>query len=453
MHSIIDLVVPTIQGLAAPLAGGLAWSASDAPLLIAVPLLLLLSGFVSGSETALFGLSEAHRLALRHRRTLAGSAIETLLADRGMLLITILLTNTTVNVLYFVITSVLLMRSGLNAFGESMLAVGFLMLIVLIGEIAPKVVATRLRMRYATIAAPLLLPLHGIMTPVRLVIREAAIAPLSRLTAPAAPPPPLSDDELASLIEVSAEEGILARQERRLLRDVLDMRKLRVRDVMTPRLELGAVPVDATRTDVARMTRMLRRTKMPVYERDLDHVVGILHVKRFLFDRDVERVDDPRVMTPATFVPELATLDQLLDHFRRTQTQSALVVDEYGGTEGLVAIEDVVEELVGDIVGQVDIAVAPPRLVGFGRWEMSGAIPVRDFNAMFNVRAGSKSVSTLSGLITERLGRSPEPGDAVEIQRLRLEVESTARNRVATVLVTIQMTPDDTDALDAEESP
>ena len=432
-------VAPTLDGLTASAANGLAWTGADVPLLVLVPILLLLSGFVSGSETALFSLSEAQRLGLRHRRALAGGAIDALLADRGMLLITILLANTTINVLFFVITSVLIIRSGLGALGESLLAVGFLLLIVLFGEIGPKVIATHLRMQYAALAAPVLLTVHQVLAPVRLVLRHGVIAPLSRLTAPAEPPPPLSDDELAALVEISAHEGILAREERQLLRDVLEMRTLRVRDVMTPRLALAAVPTDATRTDVARITRMLRRTKLPVYERDLDHVVGILHVKRYLFDRTVERVDDPRVMTTPNFVPELATLDQLLDHFRRTRTQSALVVDEYGGTEGLVAIEDVVEELVGDIVGSLDPSIAPPRLVGFGRWEISGALSVRDFTTMFDLDPIDTSVSTLSGLVTERLGRSPEPGDTAQIDGLQIAVDRTERNRVQTVIVTMPL--------------
>jgi putative hemolysin len=423
-------------GSAAAGAGGvLGWELVDLPLLLSLPILLIFSGFFSGSETALFGLSQHQRMTLRKRGTLAGHAVDALLADRRMLLITVLLGNTVVNVMYFVISSVLMMRSAVPAAGEAAMAVVFLLAIVLLGEIAPKVLAAAQRRAFAAFIAPPLLTLHRTIAPLRAVLAHGVIAPLTRLAAPHQPPMMLGDEELRSLVEVSQREGVIDTEEHRILGEVLKMRRLKVRDVMTPRVRMAALPRGARREDVLTLIRETRLTKVPVHDGDLDHILGILHVKRYIMDKAATAVTDRAVMTPAHFVPDLITLDQLLDQLRRFGAQSAIVVDEYGGTEGIVSVEDVVEELVGDIVGPDDEATEPPRLIGIGTWRVSGDMSVHEWAEAFDVTLEETRVATLGGLITERLGRAPEPGDALQIRPVRLEVQSTEQSRVVSVIV------------------
>jgi putative hemolysin len=439
---IAELHAPALSLLATAIeptarATVLGWGVADLPMLILLPVLLVLSGFFSGSETALFGLSESERMRLRRTPTIAGRAVEALLHDQRGLLVTILLGNTTVNVLYFVISSVLMLRSAAGPAGQVGLAVAFLFIIVLVGEIGPKVFASAARMQFVALTAPPLLTVHTVIAPLRAILADGIIAPLSRLTAPHHPPRRLDDEELRELLTVSGREGVIDPEEQRMLGEVLALSRLKVRDVMTPRVRMAAVAEDATRDDVIELVREARRTQAPVYRGNLDHIVGMLHVKRFALDPDIRAVTDPEVMTPPHFVPEVARLDQLLDHFRRSQVQSVVVVDEFGGTQGVVSVEDVVEEIVGDIVAPGEVLIEPPRLIGLGRWRVSGEMSLHEWAEAFEISLESPEVATLGGLIVERLGRAPEIGDAVVIDHVRLEVEQLEQSRVVAAILTL----------------
>ncbi|MCP3906169.1 MAG: HlyC/CorC family transporter [Planctomycetes bacterium] len=422
------------------------WGVVDLPMIVALPVLLVLSGFFSGSETALFSLNEAQRHAFRRGNTLADRAVDALLSDERMLLITILLGNMTVNVLYFVISSVLMMRSATGALVQAITAMLFLLVIVLLGEVGPKMIASAARVRFAALTAPLLLTLHRLIGPLRAVLAAGVVAPLSRLTAPAAAPPDLSDAELNALLDISGSEGVIDTREERLLRDVLTMRRLRVGDVMTPRVRMVSLDARATRADVLAATRAERLTKIPICGKSLDQVIGLLHVKRYLLAPTPTAVTDRRVMSPPAFVPDVASLDQLLEFFRRRGTQSAIVVDEYGGTEGIVSVEDLVEELVGDIVGPDEDPVDPPRLVAMGRWIVSGDEPVHDFAEAFSLDCSEVKAATVGGLIAERVGRVPRANDEVALDHWRLRVLEVEKARVVNAEMVLGDEPDDGDA-------
>ncbi len=327
-------------------------SVVDITMVAVLPLLLALSGFFSGSETALFALTANERMSCRRAGGLAGRAVEALLADQRMLLITILIGNMTVNVLYFVVTSVLMLKLDVGLLGSVLLAAAFLLVLILVGEVTPKLIANTRRTGFAGLAAPLLLTFHQVIGPLRVVLDRVVVAPLSRLTSPAGRPPQLDKQELSALLDISSSGGVIDEEEQRILQDVISLSQRRVRDVMTPRVRVAAVPLGATVEQVRDLAKKTRLTKFPVYEENLDHIVGLLPVRRFLLEPP-QRPDDHeayrRLLTPAHYVPESARLDQLLNRFRQTQTQLAVVVDEYGGTAGVVAAEDVVEELVGDI--------------------------------------------------------------------------------------------------------
>ena len=412
------------------------------PMLALLPGLLLLSGFFSGSETALFALTETERMTLRRDESLAGRAVEALLADPRMLLITVLLGNMTVNVLYFVTSSVLLMRADAGLIGLIAMAAVSLLLLILLGEVLPKLWANSRRVAFAAVTAPPLLALHRLIGPIRLVLDRVIVAPLSRLTAPAEAPPPLSREELAALVDASGRSGVIDEEERRILREVLTLSQRKVRDVMTPRVRIVAVPATATAADILGVVAKTKLTHLPVYDGDLDHIIGILQVKRYLLDERSRELPAGDVAEPARFVPEIAALDQLLTHFRDTRTRVAIVVDEYGGTEGIVALEDVVEEVVGDITTDDERPVPEPMLIGSGRWRVSCDISVHDWAEAFGQNVGSPRAATLGGLIVDGLGRAPAVGDTLRIGDAQVEVEEVDRARVVTAIVTLTGPPD-----------
>jgi putative hemolysin len=246
----------------------------------------------------------------------------------------------------------------------------------------------------------------------------------------------LSHEELAALLNLSGDAGVIDTEEERILQDVLNLGRLKVRDVMTPRVKMIAAPITASRSDVLAIVKQDRFTKLPIYEDDLDTIVGLLSVTRYLAEPEVGEQSLRGRTKPLQFVPEMATLDQLLDHFQVTKSQLAIVVDEFGGTAGIVAIEDVVEEIVGDISASDDDISQQPQLIGLNQWRAAGDLSVHDWAEAFGQRLVSPRVATLGGLITAHLGRAPSPQDAVEIGGVRLEVERVEHARVETVIVT-----------------
>lgn len=431
----------------------LGWSAAHVPLFLTIPVLLVASAFFSGSETALFGLSDAQRRTLRREHEAAARLVDRMLAEPRLLLITILLGNMIANVLFFVTSSVLMMEMEAGVIGELAAAVVTLLLVVLFGEVIPKMTANARGGLAALVVSRPLYAIHRVLGPVRGLLDALVIAPLSRLTAPREAPPALAEDELGDLLELSSDSGVISPYERRVLQEVIRLHRMKVRDVMSPRVNLVALPETATREEVVRLAKRTRLTKFPVYLNDLDEIAGILHVKRYLLDPRSKRLPVISLVQPARFVPEHATLDNLLDHFRRTHTQSAIVVDEYGGTAGLVAVEDVVSEIVGELSNR---AIPTERLItplGGKRWRVDGRLSIHDFVERFAPRAEvSPRVSTFAGYVTEALGHLPGPGDAVEDEAYRIEVERVRNSRVQTAILTELQPPAESEEGAAREA-
>lgn len=404
--------------------------------LLMVPLLVG-SAFFSGSETALFGLGENERIRLRRGGALAGRAVDRLLAEPRMLLITLLLGNVTINTLYFVVSSVLLLRVHGRTVAsvplEAAVAMGTLLALILFGEIVPKLAGTSRRLEVVAVVAPPMLVVHRVLAPIRLAMARFVIDPLARLTAPRAAPPRLSGEELTALLDHSAREGSIDSQEQSLLGDVLRLRRLRVRDIQVPRVRVAAVAISATFEEVREVAARERLTRLPVHAGDLDRIVGILPIKRYLAAEG--RLDIRGSLVPPLFVPEIASVESLLVHFRGSGSTLAISVDEFGGTAGVVAIEDVVETLVGDIPAPGELVLPPPRRLDSESWQVHGGMSVHAWADLFGAPLGSRWAATIGGLMMERLGRTVEVGDRVGLGNVELEAQSVSGRIVETVVV------------------
>lgn len=332
------------------------WEFPEYVLLAIIAPLLAASAFFSGSETALFGLSESEKFQLRRRKTIGSRAVDALLQNPRLLLITILGGNMTVNVFYFVISSVLIMHAQAGVTASILMAAAVFVLIVLFGEVLPKLAANAHRASVALACAPPLLALHRATTPIRLAVDRAIVTPLSQLTAPTAAPPRLDAEELAALLDVTRDQGVIDVDEQRLMRDVIDMGQRKVRDIMTPRVRMPAVCIDLTRDKIVSLLRRERKPLVPVYDVNLDHIIGVLDAMAMLREdiaaanapgnakRGVGRLSRSALLKPV-FVPEITTVDRLLQHLRARRTRAAIVVDEYGGTSGFVTLADVIDEI------------------------------------------------------------------------------------------------------------
>ena len=407
---------------------------------ILLPLLLVASGFFSGSETALFSLSAHERLRLEQSGTVPGRAVRTLLAETRSLLITLLLGNMTINVLYFVVSTVLLLslqrREIAGPVISTGVSLGTLLLLILFGEIAPKLAATRVTALWTRIVSLPLLGIHRAIAPLRTGLNLTVITPLARLIAPRESPEALSSEELEALMQLSQERGVIDTEEEKQLQEALALGQLKVRQLMTPRVDIDGLDASDPPGELIRRLRETRHSRLPVYHRDLDNVLGVLVAREVLLHRPRTRHALKRMIRRVQFVPELQRADHLLVVFRKTGTTMAVVVDEYGGTAGLVTLEDIVQRLTGEIAGGPEEGGEPAvQPLEDGVWRVSAGLPLRDWIAAFRPegvtpRSPEAGMRTLGGLVMARLGRLPAEGDRIAIGNILLEVESMSHRRV-----------------------
>jgi CBS domain containing-hemolysin-like protein len=410
---------------------------TDYVLLAMLPPLLVASGFFSASETVFFGLRTDDRAAIRRRGGIVAAATEALLRDPRRLLVTILLGNMTINTLYMTVTSVLLLRHEGVPLAAAIFGLGTLLAVIVLGEVAPKLAGQTHRVGAASVIGPPLTVLHRILLPIGRIVTAVVIEPLQRLIG-RAPETVLDSDELEALIDLSARQGVIDRGEETLLREVVSFRTLRVRDIMTPRVSMLSTTVHAPPAEVRALIADSGLGRLPIHAGNLDEIVGILPCRSFLLDGPV---GDPDVEAMAalcrnpSFVPELASVEQLLARFRAEGSTLAIVVDEFGGTAGLVTIEDVAEELVGEI-GTVDEAefVEPVRLAD-ARWRVGGLMPLHEWKAVFGPSIDDRRVSTVGGLFLARLGRLARPGDEIRLANVRVVAERVESGRVESAIV------------------
>ena len=413
------------------------WSGVDIALLVSLLPLLVLSAFFSCSETALFRISQAQSLQLQQLRTPPANAVLELIKQRRTVLITILIGNMTANVFFFVVSSVIMLRIPGGVAAEVSIAFATLFSIVIFGEVLPKMAATARPVGIAMLLSPPLLLLHHFISPLRRFIDWFIIRPLARL-ATSEPSPPLDAQELAALVALSTSDGIIDLDEQQILHDVVALNHIRVREVMMPRVRMVAIEASSSDLDIREVITKSQLTQLPVYGEDLDEIVGMLHTKRYLQRTAEGSVMLQTCMTQPLFIPQVATLDKLLNHFRETKTRLAIVVDEFGGTAGIVTLEDVLEELIGEIGDATERNVDPPKQLESGEWLLDADTGVRAWFSATGPLVEKFPAATMGGLIAAKLGRIPKLDDTIELANIRLRVASMDEYRVATVIVSVQ---------------
>lgn len=395
------------------------------PLLIVLLPLLALSGVCSGMETALFRLLRRDRERLGLLSPHAGRAADALLRDKGDVLVTILLLNMVTNVTYFVLVSVLSMAAR-SALASVVLSVGSLLAIILVGEVLAKLIAGAQRVRVVMLTAPTLLVVHRALTPIRAIITRGLVRPIIRLIHPGIGDRPMAvtSEELRGVIGLGARTGVLEEGEQEILREVVEMSRRRVREIMTPRREIRVLDLRASREDAVAIARESGHGELPGVEGSLDKgVAGIVDLRRAF----AQKAWDPRAhMRACVYIPENIRLDRALEVLRGRGEHVALCVDEHGGLSGLLEIESIVEALA--IPWSRGGARARDEIVsvGLGSWIVPGRLSVRDFREVFPGadRGEDEAIeaTTLGGAIADLLDRLPREGDEVSFAGYRLRV-------------------------------
>ena len=384
--------------------------------------LLSCSAFFSGVEAALFSLTPVERKS-------ATRSTAEILHDPRRLLATILLANLVFNTLYFAFAS----RLFPDAQGWDEVLVGFLVLVglLLCGEILPKILAMRARRGVARLAAPFLRVLVILLDPLTrplLWVLERVHGWLARWIRPEGG---ITPDVLARVLERGAAEGALQENEADLLAGVLELGDIRVREIMLPRVDTLFLDVSGEeRANVVRAALAKRLTWLPVIEGEPDRVVGRVNL------RDLVRHPKRSIRTllgPVKFVPEVASALDLLRSLRVEKASEAVVVDEYGGTAGVVSSEDAFEQILGDLRIEGEEQSPAVESLGDGRFRVPGDLSIREWNEAFGLDVVPREFETVGGFVTALLGRIPRSGDQVRVGQLELVVHEVRRRRVLTV--------------------
>jgi putative hemolysin len=389
------------------------------------------SAFFSGIETALFSISGFQVRRWREREPAVAEQFSKLMANPRRVLSVILLTDTLINIPLIVLALVFINATPMPVpnWLKALAIFGF---IVFVCDLLPKVLALANPFGFSKSAIQILGVLMPIAEPLSRALQEFAER-TADLVAKEQPVPQdhLDEEELVTLVELSVEEGQLSPDEREMIQEIIKLGDKTVKDCMTPRVDAFTVPDTLSNEEVLVLVRIKRHGRVPVYGDSPDEILGVLDVKRFLLDHDHHYTED---LVAPSFVPETMRALDLLRAFLTHRQRLAIVVDEFGGTEGVVTLNDIVEEVIGDVVPRGD-EVLYIEEISNGKWLVSGSARLDDLAELTGVDLKREGLDTIGGLIFNQLGYLPKPGTTVDIPPLHLEIRQSSRKRVLEVAV------------------
>lgn len=389
--------------------------------------LVTFSAYFSATETAFSSLNRARLKADAERGDKRAAEVLKLASDFDRLLSTLLIGNNIVNIATSSIGTVMFIQL-LNDpdKGASISTIVVTIVVLIFGEITPKSVAKEAPEGFARFSAPLLKLFMWILLPLSWIFGQwkKLISKLFRVKDDRS----MTQEELSVIVDEAGEGGGIDSDEVELLRSALEFTEQEAGDILTPRVDLEAVPLDADAETVASAFRSSRFSRLPVYEGSIDNIVGVVHQKDF-YDCGIGEGGLASIMSQPVYVPPSIRISALLKTLQKAKAHMAVVTDEYGGTLGIVTMEDILEELVGDIWDEHDEVVEELHQTGEDSYRVSGSAELDEIFERFDLACESESV-TLSGWIMEQLGRIPKPGDNFIFDGLRFTVLSVDSRRV-----------------------
>jgi CBS domain containing-hemolysin-like protein len=408
--------------------------------LIVFIILLGFSGFFSSTETSLFSLNKLQLEKMRVDGNRRIDLIERLLSEPRRLIVTILIGNEFVNVAASVISAAMVIQlfGAENKFVNLFVMVPILLVF---GEITPKVLAIRNNVAFATFESGPIDQFARLITPVRWVVRIVSewfttlIVGKERSKGNI-----VTEDMVRTLAREAVGEGTLDHAEAQYIDQIFDFGSQRVNDLMTARADVTFVPIEATGAEILAIFRESRQSRMPVYEENRDNILGILHA-RDLLAVDLNELGPDRetletLLRPPYFVPESKPASELFDTFRHRKKSFALVVDEYGGVTGVITMGDLLGAIFGDIPTPSDEADDDWfHELADNRFALPGATSLEDFNSRFHANFAVDDVRTLGGLVLHHFGELPEESASIEIWPFRFTAQRIEANRITEILV------------------
>lgn len=399
--------------------------------LIALVVLLSLSAFFSASETALMSLSKIRIRNMVDENIAGAHKIQKLLKNPSKLLGAILVGNNIVNIgASALATSLAIDQYGSTGVG---IATGVMTIMVLIfSEITPKSLAAQNSEKISLMVVRLLSIFVAILNPITIVLIYITNAIIKLLGGRVdVRQPIITEDELRTMINVSHEEGILEGQEKKMIHNVFEFRDSRVDDIMTTRTEMVAIEVNSSYEKIINLFKKERFSRLPVYKDRIDNIIGVLQISDLLFfDADKEVFDITKYMKKPYFTFESRRTTQLFNEMREKRITMAIILDEYGGTVGIVTIEDLVEEIVGDIPGEYDKQYNEIEVVKEDEYIVCGIAKIDFVNEMIGINIESEDFDSIGGFVIGIFGRLPNNGEFIEYNNIKFIVERVDKNRI-----------------------
>ena len=421
---------------------------SDAiPQLISLVILLLLSAFFSSAETALTTVNIHKIRALRDQGDRRAARVLELRKEPSKMLSAILIGNNIVNLSASALTTALSMRLaagnhlGLSASTFIGISTGILTLLVLVfGEISPKTIANS-NESMALAYSHIIYWLTVILTPVIFLVNTVSGFLCKLLGAEMNPSPTMTELELRTIVDVSHEDGVIEEEEKEMINNVVDFGDSIARDIMIPRIDVTFASVDMTYDQVAEIFIKEQYSRLPVYEDSKDHVIGIVNIKDVFIYRETHRSQDfdlRKIMRKPFFTYEFQKTAVLMEEMRSNSISFAIVLDEYGVTAGLVTMEDLIEEIIGDIRDEFDEDEENMiRKVGDGEYEIEGSTRIDDINDRLGTEIESDEYDSIGGHMIGLLDHIPEEGETVMEGNLLFCSLKMDANRIETVYMKI----------------
>jgi putative hemolysin len=397
---------------------------------------LIVAAFAAAAETSLTSVSRLRMRSLAEEGSRRATRVVTLHNDPNGYLSTILTMNTGAVTMATAASTLLAVDSGLHV--SDALITGLLTAFLLVFcEIAPKSLALRFNERFAlTLAAPVAVltvafrPIVALLTAVAtLLVRTAARG--------AVPRPFVTEEELRLLMVVGEQQGVVEQEERQMMMGVLEMTDKPVREVMVPRVDVIGAEADRTVAEVVGLIVQHGHSRIPVYEETIDNIVGVVYAKDLLRRHDTQSTPVKPLAREAYFTPEAKKVGELLHEMQVRKVHIAIVVDEYGGTAGIVTMEDLFEEIVGPIRDEYDIAEQEEvQFLSDCEVLMSARVSIDDAREILHLDVEDTDADSIGGLVYERLGEIPKPGATVTVGDVRITVEQVRRQSIRTLRVT-----------------
>ncbi|WP_122640196.1 HlyC/CorC family transporter [Romboutsia sp. 1001713B170207_170306_H8] len=405
--------------------------------IVLLGILLVSSGFFSASETALMSLSKIRIRYMKEEGVKGAKLVGSLIDNPNNLLTSILVGNNVVNIAATSISTSLFM--SLYGDGGVPIATAVMTILVLIfGEITPKTIAANNTEKVALVVSKpikttivILKPIVWIFNLITKVIFKVLGVQDKGIQ------PYITEEELKTMVNVSHEEGVLQMEEREIINNVFQFGDMQAKEAMVQRLDIIAINAEDTYDEIMDLFKNEKLSRLPVYEESIDNIIGILNIKDvvFLEDNEIEKFNIKDYVREAFFTYEFKKITQLLEEMKKEKTQMAIVVDEYGATAGLITVEDLVEVIVGDIDDEYDEEDDEIQVIKEDEYIVEGSTKITDVNEMIGTKLESEEFDSIGGFIIGHLGRIPDESEVVEVDNIKLCIESLDKNRIMKIRI------------------